>query len=282
MNNTTFSNNVQYQSVLSNLEKNNGQLKCDCCGKFLASKSEYHFDYILPPSKGGEATVKNCQIICANCHSLKNSENEDVLEKYTIKEHKISQNLLMHILLVLLLGRMWILPWVYRTTKLLNQAKGLPSWDATEALLLFIFIPFYPILWYNKAARRVEYLSECANVRTSFSGPCTVLAIFFPQIASIFLQMEIDQVLEYEFDTAPVKKNNAATLPSSNSNEEQVEWVPFIDNSSVSNLFSEKSNDGEVKLLCPNCQKTLRFPESHIGKKKNCPFCSERFKVNVL
>lgn len=40
-----FSDSVQYQAVLSNLEKNNGQLKCAICGKNLVSKSECRFDH---------------------------------------------------------------------------------------------------------------------------------------------------------------------------------------------------------------------------------------------
>ena len=40
MSDRVFSESVQYQAVLSNLEKNNGQLKCAICGKVLVSKSD--------------------------------------------------------------------------------------------------------------------------------------------------------------------------------------------------------------------------------------------------
>ena len=64
MNDRIFSDSIQYQVVLSNLEKNNGQLKCAVCGKILTSKSECHFDHILAYAKGGKSTLENCQILC--------------------------------------------------------------------------------------------------------------------------------------------------------------------------------------------------------------------------
>jgi len=51
-----FSYNIQYQAVLANLEKNNGQIKCAICGKILVSKTDCHFDHILAYSKGGKST----------------------------------------------------------------------------------------------------------------------------------------------------------------------------------------------------------------------------------
>ena len=63
MNDRFFSDSVQYQAVLLNLEKNNGQLKCELCGKNLVSKSECHFDHILAYAKGGKSTLENCQIL---------------------------------------------------------------------------------------------------------------------------------------------------------------------------------------------------------------------------
>lgn len=74
MNDRLFSDSVQYQAVLSNLEKNNGQLKCALCGKILVSKSECHFDHIFAYSKGGKSTLDNCQILCAECNLSKSDK----------------------------------------------------------------------------------------------------------------------------------------------------------------------------------------------------------------
>lgn len=74
MNDRLFSESVQYQAVLSNLEKNNGQLKCALCGKILVSKSECHFDHILAYAKGGKSILDNCQILCMDCNLSKSDK----------------------------------------------------------------------------------------------------------------------------------------------------------------------------------------------------------------
>lgn len=78
-----FSDSVQYQAVLSNLEKNNGQLKCAICGKNLVSKSECRFDHIFAYAKGGKSTLDNCQILCENCNLSKSDKemNDYILEE---------------------------------------------------------------------------------------------------------------------------------------------------------------------------------------------------------
>lgn len=74
MNDRLFSESVQYQAVLSNLEKNNGQLKCALCGKILVSKSECHFDHVLAYAKGGKSILGNCQILCMDCNLSKSDK----------------------------------------------------------------------------------------------------------------------------------------------------------------------------------------------------------------
>lgn len=69
-----FSDSVQYQAVLLNLEKNNGQLKCALCKRNLVSKSECHFDHILAYAKGGRSTLDNCQILCTDCNLSKSDK----------------------------------------------------------------------------------------------------------------------------------------------------------------------------------------------------------------
>lgn len=74
MNDRFFSDRIQYQTVLLNLENNNGQLKCAICGKTLVSKAECHFDHILSYAKGGRSTPDNCQILCADCNLAKSDK----------------------------------------------------------------------------------------------------------------------------------------------------------------------------------------------------------------
>lgn len=74
MNDRLFSDSIQYQAVLLNLERNNGQIKCAICGKVLVSKSECHFDHILAYAKGGKSTLDNCQILCVDCNLSKSDK----------------------------------------------------------------------------------------------------------------------------------------------------------------------------------------------------------------
>ena len=83
MNDRLFSYNIQYQAVLANLEKNNGQLKCALCGKTLFSKAECHFDHILAYAKGGKSTLDNCQILCSNCNLSKSDKD---LQDFILQE----------------------------------------------------------------------------------------------------------------------------------------------------------------------------------------------------
>lgn len=83
MSDRVFSESVQYQAVLSNLEKNNGQLKCAICGKVLVSKSDCRFDHISAYAKGGKSTLDNCQILCEGCNLSKSDKemNDFILEE---------------------------------------------------------------------------------------------------------------------------------------------------------------------------------------------------------
>ncbi len=75
MNDRYFSESVQYQALLANLEQNKGQLKCALCGKLLFSKAECHFDHVLAYAKGGRSTPGNCQILCAECNLSKSDKD---------------------------------------------------------------------------------------------------------------------------------------------------------------------------------------------------------------
>ena len=70
-----FSEAVQFGVVKANLEKNNGIIQCELCGKQIYSIGECHFDHITPYAKGGASTLDNCQILCVECN-LKKSDKE--------------------------------------------------------------------------------------------------------------------------------------------------------------------------------------------------------------
>lgn len=70
-----FSEAIQFGVVKSNLEKHNGKIQCELCGKQILSIGECHFDHIIPYAKGGTSTLENCQILCVECN-LKKSDKE--------------------------------------------------------------------------------------------------------------------------------------------------------------------------------------------------------------
>ena len=94
MNDRFFSDSVQYQAVLLNLEKNKGQLKCALCGKVLVSKSECHFDHIFAYAKGGKSTLDNCQILCSVCNLSKSDKDmHDFLLEEKAKKFMAGENI---------------------------------------------------------------------------------------------------------------------------------------------------------------------------------------------
>ena len=82
-----FSDAIQFEVVKANLEKHNGQIQCEMCGKQIYSIGECHFDHIIPYAKGGSSTLDNCQILCIECN-LKKSDKE---LKDVILEEKAKQ-----------------------------------------------------------------------------------------------------------------------------------------------------------------------------------------------
>lgn len=70
-----FSEAIQFGVVKSNLERNNGIIQCELCGKQIFSIGECHFDHIIPYAKGGTSSLDNCQILCIECN-LKKSDKE--------------------------------------------------------------------------------------------------------------------------------------------------------------------------------------------------------------
>jgi len=82
-----FSDAIQFAVVKDNLEKHNGQIRCEMCGKQIFTINECHFDHIIPYAKGGSSTFDNCQILCIECN-LKKSDKEI---KDVILEEKAKQ-----------------------------------------------------------------------------------------------------------------------------------------------------------------------------------------------
>lgn len=83
MDNRNFSNSVQFETLKINIQKNNGQLRCEICKNIIPSVGECHFDHVFPYSKGGKSVLSNCQILCVDCNLKKNDKdaNDFVVEE---------------------------------------------------------------------------------------------------------------------------------------------------------------------------------------------------------
>ena len=75
MDNRNFSNSVQFEALKNNIQKNQGQLRCEICKEIIPSVGECHFDHIFPFSKGGKSILSNCQILCVDCNLKKNDKD---------------------------------------------------------------------------------------------------------------------------------------------------------------------------------------------------------------
>lgn len=69
-----FTDSIKFSIVRENLEKNNGRICCEACGKELKSINEGHFDHIEAYVKGGKSIKSNCQILCSECNLKKNDK----------------------------------------------------------------------------------------------------------------------------------------------------------------------------------------------------------------
>lgn len=69
-----FTDSIKFSAVKKNLEKNNGRICCEICGKGLMSIHEGHFDHIEAYAKGGKSVKSNCQILCLECNLKKNDK----------------------------------------------------------------------------------------------------------------------------------------------------------------------------------------------------------------
>lgn len=89
-----FSDSIKLVVIKNNLEKNNGNILCEICGKKISSISECHFDHIYPYAKGGKSSVSNCQILCNDCNLRKNDKYmEDYLLDKKAKDFLFGETL---------------------------------------------------------------------------------------------------------------------------------------------------------------------------------------------
>ena len=95
-----------------------------------------------------------------------------------------------HIALLLFTFGIWLWMWVYQTTKYTNSVKDEPLRSPRSQLLLYIFLPFYPIYWSYKTVKRLHKLQD--NLAPDFSALCVASSIFVPLLNVILIQNAIN------------------------------------------------------------------------------------------
>ena len=93
----TFSDAVQFAVVKTNLENNNGCIRCELCKKQIFAIGECHFDHIIPYAKGGQSSFDNCQILCIECNLKKtDKELKDIIMEEKARQFLSGNSLQQH------------------------------------------------------------------------------------------------------------------------------------------------------------------------------------------
>lgn len=100
-----------------------------------------------------------------------------------------------HVLMSLFSLGVWNAVWVYRTTQTLNRLPQTRSQLPLENMLLYLFIPFYSLVWYFRQGKRAEEYAGAAGLPrdSSFGTVCLTVGIFLPCLSVILIQNKINQ-----------------------------------------------------------------------------------------
>lgn len=137
-----------------------------------------------------ERTTKDPNNVDVNItENFANSRNKSVLDY-----NESYCELVKHILLSLFTFGIWMLIWIYRTTKALNKAPNCEKYDPTKKLLLCMFVPFYQIYWFYKHGEKIDKLNAATGNKTDNTTMYLLLAIFIPVVACILMQDNINKL----------------------------------------------------------------------------------------
>ncbi len=98
-----------------------------------------------------------------------------------------------HLALLYFIGPVWLVIWVYRTTKVINEIKGEYNRFTPIAEALKLFIPFYYFYWsYTQAKRLEDELNKC-GAKEGGMGTVTLLLNVMTWSVEIYLQDKINE-----------------------------------------------------------------------------------------
>lgn len=70
-----FPASVKEKALSLNFKKYDGVVCCEICKKIL-KPVDVRYDHIIPCNKGGNNTIKNCQILCEKCNGKKSDDEQ--------------------------------------------------------------------------------------------------------------------------------------------------------------------------------------------------------------
>lgn len=100
-----------------------------------------------------------------------------------------------HILLMLFTFGIWLLVWIYRTTRFLNCVKDEEQRDPASKLLLCMFVPFYQVYWTYKSAQRIDKLAAQKGISSDITTLCLVLEFLVPIVPPILMQDKVNAIV---------------------------------------------------------------------------------------
>ena len=129
-----------------------------------------------------------------------------------------------HILLLLFTCGIYNLVWIYRTTKYLNCIEGDQPRNATNKLLLCLFVPFYSIYWTYQSAQQIDKLAKTKGRASDLATLCLIMALLVPIVPPILMQSKINEIVGVPDGSAsapayaPASTADYTAAPSGNTN----------------------------------------------------------------
>lgn len=129
-----------------------------------------------------------------NLNNVTNS-NSSIDNIVNVKVSEYYHSLGLFFVLLVFTGAIYTYYWIYKTTKLTNEAKGFDKREETSKLLLCMFIPFYTIFWAYETSKRIDGMLQEEGKSGDLAGISVVLMIFIPIVYYMMAQNKINELL---------------------------------------------------------------------------------------
>lgn len=154
------------------------------------------FDIAIVLSSLGFGDAIICVSLALFIYILISYEGEDAYDNFT-EEAQLSaayMSIPTHILLCLLTGGLWLVIWIYRTTKSINEISNDGIEYSPSTALLLHAIPFYSLYWTYTQTRRLENELIKQGEEKGNMGALSVILSFIDICAgTVYMQYKINE-----------------------------------------------------------------------------------------